>query len=193
MIDLDLARLIAAKGGRPLGVFIALGTLFLPSALLVYLTRPDFYARYGIVGGIFFGAAVGFPMVWVCCWPWYVVLWAALKQERITKRLPEAFRPGPKPPEPSLVEQATAEDPLEWPTLVMGAWLANGVLYLLVVIAYYRPLLLGATLLLTAGIVLAVWLVLTVLLRLGLARFERETEQTIESIRRNAAARPAAP
>ena len=130
MIDLDLARLIAAKGGRPLGVFIALGTLFLPSALLVYLTRPDFYARYGIVGGIFFGAAVGFPMVWVCCWPWYVVLWAGLKQERITKRLPEAFRPGPKPPEPSLLEQATAEDPLEWPTLVMGAWLANGVLLL---------------------------------------------------------------
>ena len=122
-----------------------------------------------------------------------VGVWAALKQERINKRLPEAFRPGPKPPEPSLVEQATAEDPLEWPTLVMGAWLANGVLYLLVAIAYYRPFLLGATLLLTAGIVFAVWLVLAVLLHLGLAKLERETDRTIESIRRNAAPQAAPP
>ena len=64
MIDVDLGRLFSAKGGRPLGVSVALGAIFLPSSLLLYLTRPDIYERYGLGGGIFFGAAaVGFPIL----------------------------------------------------------------------------------------------------------------------------------
>ena len=77
MIDVDLGRLFSAKGGRPLGVSVALGAIFLPSSLLLYLTRPDIYERYGLGGGIFFGAAaVGFPILYVCTWPWYTLLQA---------------------------------------------------------------------------------------------------------------------
>jgi hypothetical protein len=192
MIGLDLTPLLAAKGGRPLGVSVALGAIFLPSSLLVYLTRPDLYQRYGIAGGVFFSAAVGFPVVCACCLPWYSVFWAAVKQESLYRRITEAALPTPPQPEPTMLDKATADDPLEWPTLLTGGWTASGVLYGLVALAYYRPILLGATLLLTVGIVLAVWLVLVVLVSFALKRLEREVQKSIDDVQRAASAMRAA-
>ena len=182
MIDLDIARLFLAKGGRPLSVGVTLGAIFLPSSLLVYLTRPDIFHDYGIVGGIFFGAAVGFPVVYACTWPWYALLSSAVKQEKLWQRIPEALAPGPGQAEPSITEQVTAEDPLEWPTLLTGGWLANAILYGLVALAYYRPLRLGATLVLTASIVVGAWLVLAIYVHFGLKRLEREVQASVDRI-----------
>jgi hypothetical protein len=186
MLDLDLSGLLAAKGGRPLGVIVAVAAIFLPSSLLVYFTRPDLYQRYGIAGGIFFGAAVGLPVVFVCCWPYSVLVWPAVKQEEIRRRIPEAFGTLPPRPPRSATEKMLAEDPFEWPVSVTRGWTGNIVLYCLVAIAYYRPLRLGATLLLTVGIVLAMWLLLAVLLVLGIKRLERITQTAIENARKEA-------
>ncbi len=73
----------------------------------------------------------------------------------------------------------TAEDPLEWPVLLTGGWTANVFLYFLVALAYYRPLRLGATLLLTVGVVLAAWLVLVVALSIGVKRYRRTANEMI--------------
>ena len=184
MLDLDLTALLAAKGGRPLGVMVTLSAIILPSSLLVYLTRPDLYQRYGIGGGLLFGAAVGFPVVFACCWPWNVLTWAAIKQDEISRRTLEAFGPPQPPaPAPTMLQKMTAEDPLEWPILVTGGMTANVVLYVLVALAYYRPLLLGATLLLTVGMIVAIWLALLVLFRLGMRRLERQTNEAIAKAR----------
>ncbi len=189
MIDVDLGRLFSAKGGRPLGVSVALGAIFLPSSLLLYLTRPDIYERYGLGGGIFFGAAaVGFPILYVCTWPWYTLLQAAIRQENIYRRIPDAAKLALPRPEPSTLEKVTADDPLEWPTLLTGGWTANGLLYVLVVIAYYRRLALGRTLILTAGIVLAVWLVLAILLHLGLKKRENDVQAAVARVQQAAGA-----
>jgi hypothetical protein len=184
LFDLDLTALLAAKGGRPLGVMVTLSAIVLPSSLLIYLTRPDLFQRYGIGGGLLFGAAVGFPIVFACCWPWYVLSWATLRQEEISRRAAQAFSPvQPPSPTPTAFQKMTAEDPLEWPVLIAGGMTANVVLYSLAARAYYRPLLLGATLLLTVGIIIAVWLVLAVLLNWGIRRLERQTNEAIAKLR----------
>jgi hypothetical protein len=184
MFDLDLAHLLAAKGGRPMSVASLVSAIFLPSSLLVYFTRPDLFGSYGIAGGILFGAACGFPVVAACCFPWYALYWAGSKSERIEKRLQDAVSQAAVPPEPSLAEQVTTEDPFEWPTLLLGGWTANGILYGLVALAYYRPIILGATLLLTVAIVLGVWLVLALLFGIVLYRSERKTDSAIELFRK---------
>ncbi len=179
MFDLDLSNLFAAKGGRPHSVIVALSAIFLPSSLLVYLTRPDLFERFGVVGGIFFGAAVGLPLLSACCWPWNALLVAGVKQDELNRRITEAQGVVQSRPEPGVIEKVTAEDPLEWPVLLAGGWTANLVLYSLVILAYYRPLLLGATLLLTVGIILAVGLICAVALNARIKHLERRTNEAI--------------
>jgi hypothetical protein len=186
MLDFDLTRLLAAKGGRPLSVLIALSAIVLPSSLLVYFTRPDLYKTYGIAGGIFFGATVGLPVVFACCWPWHAVFQAGVQQEEITRRIAEAFGTASPRPQLTVVETVTAEDPLEWPVLLIGGSTANIVLYCLVAVAYYHPFRLGSTLLLTVVILLAVWVVLVVWLRVALKRLERSTQAAIDNARKGA-------
>jgi len=183
MLDFDLSTLIAAKGGRPFSVIVGVSALFLPSSLLVYLTRPDLYQRYGIIGGIFFGVAVGLPLVTACCWPWYAFLTAVVKQEAINRRIAEARGTVQARPQLGVIEKLTVEDPLEWPALLSGGWTANIVLYGLVVLAYYRPLLLGATLLLTVGIILAMGLIWAVLLNMRIAQLERQANEAVANLR----------
>lgn len=183
MFDLDLMRLVAAKGGRPLSVASLVSAIFLPSSLLVYLTRPDLFTRFGIVGGLLFGAACGFPVVFACTWPWYALFSAASENERYQRRVLDAINNAPIQPEPSLAEKVAIEDPFEWPTLLLGGWTANSVLYLLVAIAYYERILLGATLLLTVAITFGVWVVLQTLFRISLNKARTETDATVETIR----------
>ncbi len=54
------------------------------------------------------------------------------------------------------------EDPLEWPCLLTGAWTANLIIFSIATVAYYRPIRIGATFLLTAAILLSVWVFLLV-------------------------------
>ncbi|SRR6266566_3434499 len=182
MFDLDLTRLVAAKGGRPLSVATLLSAVFLPSSLLVYFTRPDLFNRFGITGAILFGAACGFPVVYACCFPWYAFYWAGQEGEKHERRLQDVINNQLPAPEPTLAEQVSREDPFEWPILLLGGWTANVVLYILVAVAYYRPILLGSTLLLTVGIILTVWLVLLSLFGIALRRTRKETDEAIESV-----------
>ncbi len=156
--------------------------IFLPSSLLVYFTRPDLFTRFGIAGGLLFGASCGFPLVFACSCPWYAFYWAASQAEKHEQRVSDALHNVPVKDDPTLAEQVATDDPFEWSTLLLGGWTANLVLYVLVMIAYYRPIQLGKTLLLTVAIVLGIWLVLAVLFTIALKKRKREADARIESI-----------
>src|SRR5581483_6237695 len=174
MLDVDLTRLLLGKGSRPLSVSLVISAIFLPSSLLVFLTRPDIYHDYGLVGGIFFGAVIGFPVLIALSLPWFAGLNAALKAESLTERtrLAVAGEVLEKPTRP-IAESVNDENPFEWPVIIIGAWFANLVLYGLCVLAFYRPIRLGATLLLTGSIALIIWLLVGIALELRLAHMEK--------------------
>ena len=146
--------LIASQRSRPLTLAGAISALFLPGSLIIFLSRPILYATYGLSVVLFLSVAVSFPIVTLCFGICYAPLSAVLKVERLTK--------GTFVEEEDLDSLLQHEDPLEWPGLLAGGWLANLILYSLAAYSYAHPLRLGATFLLTASILGAIWLVVAV-------------------------------
>ncbi|SRR6266487_4676545 len=182
MFDFDVGRFLLTKG--PLSASVAVSAVFLPSSLLVFLTRPDLYDKYGLAGGIFFGAAIGLPMLVVCSLPWYVLLGSAAKLEHLKYRAAQAIQGKAVEQEaPPVAEAVNRPDPFEWPGLVVGGWVANLVLYGLAARAYYHPLRLGATLLLTVSILVPAWIVLIAALNAAVGHVEKGVQAVEEKAR----------
>ena len=152
MITDSFADLISTQRSRPLSIAVTVLALFVPGSLTLFLSNPDLYTRLGLNGVILFSIAISLPIVMLCFGIWYTPLSAILKAQRLVG--------GGPAPETDLARILSADDPLEWPCLLAGAWTANLILYLIAALAWSHPLRVGATFLLTAVILLGVWFLL---------------------------------
>jgi hypothetical protein len=134
---------------------IVASAVTLPGTLLIYLTHPGLIGTLGMHGLVVLSLAVSAPILILCSSVWYALMSGGAKLGRLVE--------APEPPAPTLEQVAQSEDRWEWMSLLAGGWFANLVLYVLVVVAYYRPIRLGATLLLTAGLLTVTWLSVSLL------------------------------
>lgn len=154
MVPEVLADLISTQRNRPLGLAVTVLALFGPASLTIFLSRPSIYAQVGLNGVVLLSISISFPIVMLCFAIWYTPLSALLQVERLTQG---------KPTEPDDLEAALkSDDPLEWPCLLAAGWTANLILFSIAALAYWRPLRIGATFLLTAAILLGLWLMLLI-------------------------------
>ena len=147
-----LSDLIATQRSRPLSVAVTVFALFVPASLTIFLSDPALFSSLGLNGVILLSLGISVPIVMLCYGLWYTPLSALWKAQRLFQ--------GQAEPEDDLAKTLNAEDPLEWPCLLAGGWTANLVLYAIAAIAYTHPLRIGATFLLTAAILVVLWLVL---------------------------------
>ena len=145
-----LSTLISTQRNKPLGIVVAALALFAPASLTIYLAKPQLFSTLGVNGVLLLSVAMSVPIVLLCYSIWWTPLSAILK---ILRTLQGEIA------DTDFLRIVTAEDPLEWPCLLAGAWSANAVMFTIAAVAYFKPIRIGATLLLTAAILFGVWLV----------------------------------
>jgi hypothetical protein len=139
-----LVELLAGQRSRPLSVAVAALSLFVPGSLLLFLTKLELYATMGVNGVILLSLAISLPILLLRYSVWFAFLKGAVDVQRHAS--------GEIAPErDDILECLKADDPYEWPCFLMSGWSANGVVSLLAAVAYFKPLRLGATLLLTGA------------------------------------------
>jgi hypothetical protein len=159
-------HLIGARSSRPLSIASAALGLFVPGSLIIFLARPALYVAFGINAVVMLSVAVSFPVLMI----WYSIWYTPLSAFRRGFELMH----GSKPLTGNLLDALNADDPLEWPCLLFGGWCTNLTLFIVAAIAYYRPIRIGATLLLVASGLLLVWLVVVVATTVTYMRFESQ-------------------
>jgi hypothetical protein len=168
MLDF-LKELMGIHPSRPLSIAVVVVALFVPASLTIFLSRPQFFTTLGLNGVILLSIGISLPIVLLCFGIFRTPLSAVLKAQRLTKGKSNDF---------GLDEALNTEDRLEWPSLFAGGWTANFFLYLVVVIAYVRPLRIGSTFLLVAAVLFVVWIFVWIASVLFYRRVEREVEKT---------------
>jgi len=149
MIADFLKAFVGTQGSRPLSVAIAVASLIAPGTLVIYLARPALFWRLGLPTAAAMSAVVSLPLQIIS----YGIFQAPLSALRRSEMMPEN-----RGREPKLLQVLTADDPTEWPCLLAGSWLTTWVLYVVAAVAYLKPIRIGLTLLLVAGILAFVWL-----------------------------------
>ena len=145
-----LNSMLASQRNRPLSIAVVVAAIILPSFLVILQSDPGLVPTLGLNAVVLLSVAISLPIVMLCCGLWYTLLKAAwIVQNRI------AGHPATMPRD--VLEAVSEEDPFEWPCVLTGGWTANLVLYGLAVVAHFRPLRVGASLLLLGGILLALW------------------------------------
>ena len=150
MLD-ALSGLLTTQRNRPLSIVIAVLSLFAPGSLIIFLARPGLFSQVGLNGVTLLSVCISVPVVLLCYGIWYAPMSTFLKAYRLLQG---------QAPQIDFMEALKMDDPLEWPCLLAATWTANLILFSIAAIAYYRPLRIGATLLLTAAILFGVWLIL---------------------------------
>jgi hypothetical protein len=151
MTESFAAHFIGPHRNRPLSLLAVASALILPGFLLLFLTHPALVESASLPELLLLSIAPSVPIVLLCFAFWYSLMRALVMTERLLAGLPAEDR---VPAELAF----TRPDPFEWPSFLAGGYLANGILYCLVAWAYLKPISMGRTLLLTAGILLLVWL-----------------------------------
>jgi len=152
MLD-ALSGFLTTQRNRPLSIVIAVLSLFAPGSLIIFLARPGIFSQVGLNGAILLSVCISVPIVLLCYGIWYAPMSTFLKAQRLLQG---------EPPQVDFMQALKMDDPLEWPCLLAGAWTANVILFAIAAIAYYRPLRIGATLLLTAAILFGIWLLVAI-------------------------------
>jgi len=141
---------ISPQRNRPLSVAVAVAALFAPSSLIIFLSKPELYAVMGLNGVLLLSVTISLPILLLCYSIWYTPLAVLLKTHRLVQG---------EPADETDFEQALAgEDLLEWPCVLAAGWSSNLLLFGIAAFSYFHPLRIGATYLLLAAILLAVWL-----------------------------------
>jgi hypothetical protein len=148
-----LTGLLSTQRNKPLSIVMAVIALFGPSSLTIFLARPELFASLGLNGVLLLSATISAPIILLCYSIWWTPLSALLKIVRALQG---------HPPETDMLRAMTAEDPLEWPCLLAGAWSANLVLFVIATVAYSQPIRIGATFLFTAGILFGLWFIVLI-------------------------------
>lgn len=151
MIAEGALALLTGQRNRPLSVAVAAFSLFIPTSLTIFLSKPELYARLGLNGVILLSVGMSLPITLLCFGIWYTPLSAIVRIQHLQAG---------KKDETDIEKALSAPDMMEWPALLTGGWMANAVLYVLVALAYRHPLRLGATYLVTAGFLFGVWLLM---------------------------------
>jgi hypothetical protein len=165
MIDDAIGTFLSSQRSRPLSVAVAIFALFVPSSLIIFLSKPTLFMALGTNGVILLSVCISLPIVMICFGIW----WTPLNTIRDLQRI---SRQGP-PQVSDLQTSVIAADPLEWPCLLTGAWTANLILFVVAALSYFRPLRIGATFLLLAILLVGLWIIvfaLSMSLHISLSR-----------------------
>ena len=146
-----LLGFFSTQANRPLNLLVAIGSVFLPSSLTILLSDPGIYSSFGLNGVVLLSVSISFPIVLLCSMIWYTPLNVGWETQRNVR--------GEEDPKDYAI-RLNSQDPLQWPSLLAGAWTANLILYSLAALAHFHPLRLGATYLLTATILMGIWLLM---------------------------------
>jgi hypothetical protein len=166
MLDDLIADLVTPQRSRPLSLSVAVLALFVPASLVIFLAKPSLYGQLGVNGVILLSLAISLPIVLLCFGICYTPLNALWRLQKMVAGQPLV---------PADMEAALkGEDPLEWPCLLTGAWGANLILFSIAMVAYFKPLRIGATLLLTAVVLLSVWVFLFIVSTVAYIWVERK-------------------
>jgi hypothetical protein len=155
MIDDAIGTFLSAQRSRPLSVAVAIFALFVPSSLILFLSKPTLFTVLGTNGVILLSVCISLPIVMICFGIWWTPLNAIRDLQRISRHGP--------PRAADFETSVIAEDPLEWPCLLTGAWSANLILFVVAAVSYFRPLRIGATFLLLAALLVGLWIIVFVL------------------------------
>lgn len=152
MVSAPILHLLEHQRNRPLSIAVAIGVLFLPMSLIIFIARPALFHQLSVSLLLVLAASASLPIVMLCYGIWHSLLHAAFRADRIRRQIPG----------PSDLTLILAEDEhLEWPCLLAGSWTAAIVLFLIACIAYLRPIRIGMTLIVTGGILFALMVVLS--------------------------------
>lgn len=168
MIAEGAVALLTAQRNRPLSVAVAAFSLFIPTSLTIFLSKPELYARAGLEGVILLSVGMSLPITLLCFEIWYTPLSSMVRIQRLLAGRKD---------ETDIEKALSTPDAMEWPALLTGGWTSNTVLYILVALAYRHPLRLGATYLLTAGVLFGVWLLVAAASIRGQIRAARRAQQ----------------
>ncbi|PYT90144.1 MAG: hypothetical protein DMG36_20985 [Acidobacteria bacterium] len=153
MLD-ALSGLISTQQNKPLSIVVAVLALFAPGALIIFLARPELFASVGITGVILLSICISLPIVMICYGIWWTPL-SAIHKILLALR--------GEMPETDFLRLVTKADPLEWPCLLAATWSSSVIMFGIAVVAYYVPIRIGATFLLTASILLGTYLIVLIL------------------------------
>jgi hypothetical protein len=180
-----LSALISTQRNKPLSIVVAVLALFAPAFLTIFLSRPDLFSSVGVNGVLLLGVCISLPIVMLCYGIWWTPLSAILKILRALQG---------QAPETDFLRAVTSADPLEWPCLLAGAWSANAIMFVIAVVAYFVPIRVGATFLLVASILFAVWflvLIATIALETWVRRkFKAKLDALLNALATQARAGP---
>jgi hypothetical protein len=172
MLD-ALSALIATQRNKPLSILVAVLALFAPASLTIFLANPGLFATIGVPAVILLSIAISLPIVMLCYGIWWTPLSAIF---RILRALQG------QAPETDMLRIVTAEDPLEWPCLLGGAWSANVILFVIALIAYFEPIRIGATFILTAAILFGIWFLILIASVVLDAWIRRRLRESLEKL-----------
>ena len=168
--------MIGMQRERPLSLAAVVSALALPGLLLLHLTHPAIIVTYPTIITLLVAASISVPILLLCFAYWYSMVQALALAQRVVSGTDAR-----KPREP--IERALAKaDPLEWPCFLAGGYQANLLLYILVAVAYLRPIRLGASLLFAALILIGLWMLELVVLGIAIAWVKRRCRAPASSI-----------
>lgn len=146
----EALQLMSSQANRPFSFGSALISLVAPSALVIFLDRPQLYSAFGVNGVVLLSIAISFPIL---------ALWYAIVRIPATD-VQKWFRVATEYKAPTDLDVILKmEDPWELHCLAMAGWLTNVTLFSVAGFAYYRPLRIGATFLSLAAVLFALWIV----------------------------------
>jgi hypothetical protein len=133
--------------GRPWSLALVLSSLVLPASLTLLVARPDLFFNLGFPLVLLVSAALSLPVILGSTMLCYSPLSYLAHRQREANGVVDPTEIA------QLVQQ---DDPLEVPSLLMGAALANLMLYSIAIAAYLRPISLGRTYLAVMLVIAAV-------------------------------------
>ena len=171
---IDISHFVAAQRNRPLSIAVAVSAVFVPSSLIIFLSKPALYTQLGINGVILLSTAISLPILLLCYGLWYTPLKTILQLEQRMKGETD---------EPDLLDALKSDDLLEWPCLFAAGWTTHLILYGVAGFAYFRPIRIGATLLLTAAIIAGVWILVFIGAAVLTTLYERSIDRPAQRSR----------
>lgn len=160
MVNDLLAVFLTPHRSRPVSLAACAGSLFVPGTLIVFLTRPELFFRLDIARFLLLVLTISVPLIALC----YSLFYTALAMVYHTSL--EAQKAAGM----DVSAAADAEDLFQWPSLMAGAWLAMVIQFVTAVVAYERPIQLGATLIAVAKWLLGIWVLEMVIVSVIVAR-----------------------
>lgn len=145
-----IARFLKDQHSRPLSIAVAVGALFCPASLIILIERPGLFFGVPLPTLLLISASLSLPIIVLCYSIFYSPLKAMLDAER---------KAGGVEDEEDLVRLLNQDDPLEWPCLLGGAWLAMIAMFVVAVRAYYAPIRIGRSFVMLAGVLGAIWFI----------------------------------